>query len=167
MSCLELALEFLPLALAAKHEITVEPLKVAVNVLERRDCLNAVDRGRMAFGGEASAVFAVELLDPVVSVIERSRDVSGRTACLTAADGTVVDDYDRPSGTGQQIGGSHARDAGSDDTDVCPHVLGNGRKFRDFGSVHPDGGRVTRVASHSSSCVEMVEVRGPEGGYGA
>ena len=90
----------------------------------------------------------MHLFDFVVAIVERRCEVSGGAASLAAANWSVIYQYDGAASACEQIGGSHAGDPGAYDADVRTQILGERLKLGYFSGVHPDRGRVTRVALH-------------------
>ena len=72
----------------------------------------------MALRGEPRAALAVQLLELVVAVVERVREMRRGAARLAAADRTVVDDHDAPAALREAVGGGEPGDPGADDADV-------------------------------------------------
>jgi len=97
----------------------------------------------VTFGRDARSFLAVDPFDVVVAVVQRSCEMSGRTARLTTADLSIVDQYDRAASACEEIGSRHSRDSRSNYTDVRAQILGKRLELRNFGCAHPDGGRVT------------------------
>jgi hypothetical protein len=142
MSRLELTLEVRALAVPAKKEKALHTLEVAIDVLHRRDSLDAMNRGHVTLSREPSAFLAVELLDVVVAVVERGGEMSGRATCLAAAYLPIVDQDDGAARTRKKIGRRHSGYSRSDDADIRAQILGEGPELRNFSCIHPDGGRV-------------------------
>src|SRR5688500_14064807 len=140
---LELALEILPLAVAAEKEVAVNALEVAVDVFHRRNRFDPVDRRGVNLGRHARAFAPVKPLEVVVAVIECAGQMGSRSSGLPAADRAIVDEHDRATGASEQVGGGHARDSRAHDADVDAQVLSKWLELRNFSSAHPDGGRVT------------------------
>jgi len=147
VSSLQLVFQDFAVVTVAEKEITVEPLEITVDVLERGNGFDAVDCGSVTFSGDSCAFHAMQLLDLGEVIVECSRDVSSRSSCFSAANRAVVDHHDRPSGTGEEVRGSHARDAGAYDADAGSDVVGEGGKIGHIG-IHPDRCSVTGIASH-------------------
>jgi hypothetical protein len=103
MRCIELTLELIAFVIAAEEEVSVHSLKVAVEIFQRRNRLNAINCGRVTLGSETRSVDAVELLYLVVSVVERSGEMCGCTTSLAAPHRTVVDYDDSLAGAAEVI----------------------------------------------------------------
>src|SRR5688500_13555613 len=73
----ELVLQFLPLAVTTEKEVAVHSLELAVDVFHRRDRFDSLNRRRMAFRGHTRALAAVQLLEVVVTVVERRGEMRG------------------------------------------------------------------------------------------
>ena len=97
----------------------------------------------MTLGCQPGAFLTVHFLDVVVPIVERGGEMRGGPARLAASDWPVIDQHDGSSGAREQICGRHAGNPGTHDAHVRPQILGKRLKLRYFGSVHPDGGRVT------------------------
>src|SRR6267154_6592205 len=102
----------------------------------------------VALSRHASAFLAVHLLDIVVPIIEGGSEMRGGATGLTATDWPIIDQHHGATRASKQISRRHAGNPGPNNADVGPQVLGKRLKLWDFGGVHPDGGRVTRVAVH-------------------
>ena len=143
MGRLELPLELRALAVSAQEEIPLDPLEIAVDVFHRRDRLDAVNGGHVTLGCQSGALAAVQLLDVVVAVVESRGEMRGRATRLATAYGPIVDQDDSAAGAREKIGGCHSGYSRSNDADVRAQILGKRLELRNFGCVHPDGGRVT------------------------
>jgi len=65
---------------------TVETLEVAINLLVANNLFNLVNRRRMTFSYDASAMLAKETLDFVVTIVESIRQVRCCSAGFTATE---------------------------------------------------------------------------------
>ena len=91
----------------------------------------------MAFSGEARAISAEKLLDPVKAIVECVAEMSRSAADITASNRSVVDHHNRPTRAGEKIGGSETGDAGADDANRGPQVLFQTRHLGRITSGHP------------------------------
>src|SRR5688572_22774701 len=144
---LELLLEELAVVVAAEKKVPVDSFEIAIDVLERSDRFNAVDCSRMTLGRDTGSLFAVQLLDLFVVIVECSRDVSGCTSGFAPSNRAIVYHYDSSARAGEEICGRHSGDARPHYANVSADVVGQRRKLRDIGS-HPDRRGVAGVASH-------------------
>src|SRR6266516_4700853 len=110
-----------------------------------------MDCRHVALGRDSRTLLSVHLLDVVVAIIERSGEVSGGAARLAAADRPIINQDNGTACTRERVRGRHAGDACSHDADVGTQILCKRLKLWNFSGVHPDRGRVTRVALHRGS----------------
>jgi hypothetical protein len=143
MSGLELTLQLLALRLRVEKEIAFNPLEIAIDVFHRCDCLDAMYGGHVTFGCQPSAFLAMELCDVEIAVVESGSEMSGGTARLAAANLAIVDQHDGTSSAREKVGGGHAGDARSNNTDIRAQILVKRLELWNFGCAHPDGGRMT------------------------
>jgi len=140
---LELALELLSLGLAAEEQVAVHALEITIDVLHRSDRLDPVDGGHVTVGRHPRALASVELLDVVVAVVESRGQMGGGAAGLAAADRAVVDERNGAPCPREKVGSRHSGDPRPDHAYIDPQILCKRLELRNFGSIHPDGGRVT------------------------
>ena len=133
------------------EEVSVQALEVAFNLLFRDDRLDAVNRSRVALGGETRAALAVQTLQLEVAVVERVDEVRGRPARHAAADGPVIE-YDNGLALArEQVRGCHPRYPCADDAHVGARVFRKRGLGRHHSRRHPDGSGLTGVAFQSAS----------------
>ena len=131
-----------PMLLEEAYE-AFDALEIAVDVFHRRNVFDSMYRRHVTLGCQPGTFLSVHDLDVVVAIIERGSEVSGRAASLTTADWPIINQDNGAASAREQICRGHAGDSGSDHTDIRAQILRKRLKLRDFGGVHPDGGRVT------------------------
>jgi hypothetical protein len=144
----ELFLQLFPFGVTAEEEIAVDALEVAVDILHRHNAFDSVDGGHVTFSGDACAILPVHLLDPVVAVVERGREMRGSAPGFAASNRAIVDQDHSTTGASEEVRRCHAGDAGADHADVCAEILAKRLELWNFGCAHPDGRRVAGIAAH-------------------
>ena len=99
------------------HEKAVEPLEVAVDAFVADDALDGIDRGRVAFRGQARVLLAMDPDDLLPAAIDRVHEVRGGAKALAGGRLGLVEHDDAVAFAGQQIGSGEPRHAGADDAD--------------------------------------------------
>jgi hypothetical protein len=138
MRGLELPLELIALAVAAKKEIPINALEITIDVFLRRDRLDAINCSSVTLGSKARSALSVKLLDLVVAIIESAGQVSGGATGFSAANGAVIYYSDSATRASQEICRAHTGDSGTNHAYADSEVLGKPWKLGRIACGHPD-----------------------------
>jgi hypothetical protein len=102
-----------------------------------------MDCRHVTLGSNPRALLAVNLRNVVVAIVQSGRKVGGSATGFTTPDRSIVYEHNRAASARKEVRGSHAGDSSAYYADIRPEILSQRLELRNFGSSHPDGGRVT------------------------
>ena len=122
-----------------RHEIPVEPPKLAVDILVATDGFDAVYGRDLTFVIEPCFLFTADPDEFRIEVIELGREMCSGAGGHSIADAAALDHDDRPTEPYQFIGGRQPRNARADDEHVATLIGGKCRSVDHRAFVHPEG----------------------------
>src|ERR1700681_2731195 len=102
-----------------------------------------MDRRHVTLGSDPRAIFAMNLRNVVVAIVQSRGKVGGSATGFSTPNRSIVYEHNRAAGARKEVRCSHTGDSSAYYADIRPQILGQRLKLRNFGSGHPDGGRVT------------------------
>src|ERR1700682_2938981 len=107
-----------------------------------------MDRRHVALSREPGAFLAVYPRNVVVAVVQGRREVGSSATGLPTSDRSIIYEHNGATSACKQVRCGHSGDSSPNHADICPEILIEWLELWNFGVSHPDGGRMTRVASH-------------------
>jgi hypothetical protein len=102
-----------------------------------------MDGRHVTLGSDSRAVLAMNLRNVVVAIVQSCRKVGGSATGFSTPDRSIVYEHNRAASAGKKVSRSHTGDSSAYNADIRPEILSERLELRNFGSSHPDGGRVT------------------------
>src|ERR1043166_7763717 len=118
MRCGELVVEWIDRVFRSAEKKAVNPLEIAVDLFNRYDLVDLVDRGGVTVRRQTRAFLTVQLFDFKISIVESIGEMGSGSARHTTATQTVIQHYDRSAFSTQQVGRRQPGNARAADTDV-------------------------------------------------
>jgi hypothetical protein len=97
----------------------------------------------VTLGSHPGAIIAMNLRDAVVAIVQSRCKVGGSATGFSSPDRPIVYEHNRAARARQEVRCSHTGDSSAYYADIRPKILSERLELRNFGSSHPDGGRVT------------------------
>jgi hypothetical protein len=114
----ELAIKELLILVRRKKEKAIHPLEVTPDLLVADNLLDALNSGRVTLGGETRALLTMQVLNPVVPVVDRIRQVRCRHGRHAVSERAVIDDdYGFPLHR-ELVCSAEPGDSGADNADI-------------------------------------------------
>ena len=144
----------------AAHQVPVHARERAIDAFFLADVFDRVDRHAVAVRSQLRALFAVQVFEFEVAVVERIAQVAGGARGLAAVQVVFFEDDDIVASARQVPRGGQAGDAGPHDAGPCMRVCGQWRENRRVVHRHPE--RTTgpvfleRSISHCAPALRVV-----------
>jgi len=121
----------------APYQVAVDAREAAIDAFFQADALDGVHRDTVAVRGHARAVFAVQVFEPEVAIVERLAQVARGARGLPGVEVVLLEHDHVHAGLRQSPGRGEARDPGANDAGAHVRVGNKGREDRRISRRHP------------------------------